>query len=275
MSVYRALAFEPCTNCHGRGWTLEVPAGCDSALKFECFCSNKHAARLREDNLVTRDDTCDCSVCRPMLVPLSLNSHPLPGGCGQWVKPHPPLNDPRFDAWAEAHGRARAEQIAESWFVIGHSGREGDPWKVFFESGDEAEARAFFWKRSIGDGRYAKSYKSTSLVFGSPFLEEQRLNTGLPFVRGTDTWDRSSESRAKEARELREERRKKQEARRAKVRVEEEQLAPVRLRFADVGAGEDMEAERELRAVEEAEARQGEAVGQSTRRLRFGDGEGQ
>jgi hypothetical protein len=184
------------------------------------------------------------------------------------MKPHPPLDDPRFDAWAEAVGRARAEQVAESWFVIGHSGREGDPWKVFFEGGSEAEARAFFWKRSIGDGRYAKSYKSTSLVFGSPFLEEQLANTGLPFVRGVDPSDDGSQRRAREARELREERKKKREAQRAKVRVE--QLA--RLRFADVGAGEDMEPERELGAVEEA---MGAALGQSARRLALGDGEGQ
>lgn len=182
------------------------------------------------------------------------------------VKPHPPLDSPHFEAWCEAVGRARAEQKSTSWFVIGHSGREGDPWKVFFESGDEAEARAFFWKRSIGDGRYAKSYKSTSLVYGDPFLEEQRLNTGLPFVRGTDAFDRESERRAWEAREKREEAQKKREARRAKVRIDAGEL--VRLRVALSPADEALEAEREVLAEQEA----GAAQGQSGSRLRLGLG---
>jgi hypothetical protein len=183
------------------------------------------------------------------------------------VKPHPPLDSPQFEAWCEAWERARAEQKSTLWFVIGHSGREGDPWKVFFESGSEAEARAFFWKRSIGDGRYAKSYKSTSLVRGDPFFEEQLLNTGLPFVRGTDPFDRESERRAWEARELREERRKKLQARRAKVRVDAGELVRLRVAVpsADVALGGELEAE------EETGAAQGEAQGeQSGRRVRLG-----
>ncbi len=138
------------------------------------------------------------------------------------------FNDPRWEAFFEARGAARVEKASTSWFVIGNSGREGDDWKVFFESGDEAEAREFFWKRVRGNNRYSKRYKYTSLMYGSAFWGEQRLNVGLPYVAGEPT-DWRSEQRAAEEREARDERRTRKEARKKQVRIAEPEAPRVRV----------------------------------------------
>ena len=115
---------------------------------------------------------------------------------------------------------ARTEQIAASWFVLRHSGREGEPWRVAYESGSETEARAEF-RRILP--RTPISYACTVLVYGSPFGPWDSVDRDgiAPEAWGIPTWQ--SARRAREARE-------KREARARQIRIE---VTPPRLRIAE------------------------------------------
>jgi hypothetical protein len=163
-------------------------------------------------------------------------------------------DDPRFDAWIEKVAGERVEVEARSWFVIGHSGRDGDPWKVFFESGDEQEARHFFSERVLGNGRYEKSYRSTVLTYGSPWYGQSNDSRDGGFVAGVDKVDRRSAWRAQEEREARDERRARKEARKARRRFAEvPETEMPRLRI-DVSPEESREVLREHEQLAEQEA---------------------
>lgn len=98
------------------------------------------------------------------------------------------------------------EPEAPLWYVLRHSGRIGDPWRVIFESRDEKQAEEFFWRKVPRDPN--KAVCCTILTRGGTLWSNWvRLNGHLPNKAGLGLKGTVKATREREEREARKARR--------------------------------------------------------------------
>jgi hypothetical protein len=111
--------------------------------------------------------------------------------------------------WAEDHQRL----VPELWFVLRHSGRDDAPWRVIYETRDEAEARKVFSRKAYGGYGLAR----TVLCLGGTSWSHQINAVGLGAQKpGLGVEGIVEAARTREAREARADR---AATRRSRVRV--------------------------------------------------------